>query len=193
VNKIDPWGLLDTSLYIPDEGKPHYDMAQTRGIIDYATWWVALHGPFKAHGAGGRFDYKVQPRPRLRFRLRDNEIVVGSEFGNYLTGYTCYYNYGLLGTFGARTSGEFYGYLGEFRGRSFSDQRRLFWEYGSFDDWGSKYWIMRGSLEAHIDRSEKLYPYGLRRMNPFNQIVEHMLRHDMLMFQWFGYIDGTSP
>lgn len=134
VNRIYPWGLLYTPV-----GGPGYDRETTQEIINMAIELVGTHfieGPVEAFGLfgrGGEFDYKYSP---FTFQLAKHVRVVGSEFSNWLAGYTCFYNYGLAG---ARAGGQYWA------GR----------ETGRPDDPGSKYFIAGGILTARERRIQE--------------------------------------
>lgn len=136
INRIDPFGLL----YIP-AGGPDYDWRTTQEIIDKATELVGTHfilGPWRAFGRGGpggigEFDYKYTP---LTFQLSRHVRTIGSEFSNYLAGYTGYYNYGYVGESGARVMGHYYAQM----------------KYGRWDEPSSRYFISAGILKAMDER-----------------------------------------
>lgn len=124
INKIDLLGLV----YKP-KGGPHYDLNATRGIINVAMVWTAKYGPIKAFGPGGNFDYYM--RPDFTFRLSSDERELrGSEFGNYLAGYVCYYNWGREGELGVRLTGQYLSVTG----------------HDHPEELESLYWIARGFL-----------------------------------------------
>ncbi|MHC4124823.1 MAG: RHS repeat-associated core domain-containing protein, partial [Planctomycetota bacterium] len=115
INRLDPSGLswLEEEWYQhlmkfiawmqrgrPGEG--HYNTQQTLEVIEEATdlvgrWWQA--GPILAFAVPGYYDYKDSGST---FRLGD-VFMRDSQFGNYLAGYTCYYNYFDFGDLAARS------------------------------------------------------------------------------------------
>lgn len=134
VNKIDLIGLLYTPV-----GGPNYKWETTQEIIERATELVGsnfVEGPIQAFGLfgrGGIYDYKFSP---FTFNLTENVSVVGSEFSNWLAGYACYYNYGLVGDFSARRAGHRWAQV----------------ESGRPDEPASRYFISAGVLKAMADR-----------------------------------------
>jgi hypothetical protein len=152
---------------------------------------VLLYGPFDAHGAGGRFDYKV--KPSFTFKLRKNEReLTSSEFGNYLTGFTCYSNFGIFGHMGARGGGEIYGFIDDFYGQStMRKMRNLWYNRGTFDDLGSKYWILRGSLDAHIEGNLWYDVLPGSDIVLGKKFIELYLRYNVTILGYLGDIDTT--
>ncbi len=134
INRMDPLGLL----YVP-AGGPDYNWSTTQDIIGRANELVGtnfIEGPveaFRLFGRGGEFDYKYTP---FTFQITKNTTVEGSEFSNYLAGYTCYYNYGLAGELGARGAGHYWSLV----------------ESGRSDEPSSRYFISAGILKSMDDR-----------------------------------------
>jgi len=124
------------------------DTETTLKIIDEATelvgqWWKG--GPFLAFAIPGYYDYK---HSGSTFQLYD-VMMKDSEFGNYLAGYTSYYNYVEFGDFGVRLGGELFAMGDYYTGQSDSP----------YDDLGSIYFISAGILNARQARAEA----GLRK------------------------------
>jgi hypothetical protein len=87
---------------------------------------------------GGKYDIKYK-RPHDTFEIFKGIRTGSSDFGNYLTAYTCTYLYGSFGDYGVRRGGHMY------------SQK----EYGEPDDIGSRYFISAGFLQAREDRGYK--------------------------------------
>jgi RHS repeat-associated protein len=152
INRIDIIGLR----YIP-AGGPNYDWKTTKDVIERATklvgkykntrdWW---RGPWEAFGTEGEYDYKGSG---YTFKISEGgKSIQDSEFGNYLAGYTTYHNWGIRGELGARAVGHWYArgdwFLAPFEGRL---PETLY----PIDDYGSRYWITRGVLDANLKQRE---------------------------------------
>ena len=152
LNYVDPSGLWM---------KPH-DFDDTQKIINQTTWLVGTHfaiGPLVAFGpvgpyAHGIFDFKDHPWwYGDTFQISSHGIPIGgTQFGNYLAGYTTYYNYGMAGEFSARGVGILYAGGGAFtRWWREEDYSRSYAE-----EVGSQYWITQGALDANIVRSKSV-------------------------------------
>jgi RHS repeat-associated protein len=155
INKIDPWGLL----YTP-AGGPDYNLEQTQHIIDFATEFVLEHGyagmllafgpsPYdERYPWRGMFDYADMG---FTFQIARCEgtgaggFLADWEFGNYLAGYTTYYNYVEFGDIAVRTVGHMYA-----RGDYLLGNSDIPW-----DDPGSKYFISAGILHARGIREQE--------------------------------------
>jgi RHS repeat-associated protein len=158
VNRWDPRGLY---YELPWVGG-HYDITNTQTIVNIATGIVGSHfiwGPTIAFGfeefwgsdgwlaaalgrgsgakGNGMFDYKYSG---LTFSLFGyNTDVTGSEFSNYLAGYTTYYNYRFPGLLGAVLAGDIYAFA----------------EYGRRDELDSILWLTRGAMDANDKLKEE--------------------------------------
>jgi RHS repeat-associated protein len=96
----------------------HYDEFETQQIISDATELVGtgiLWGPLMAHRGGGLYDYKDT---KSTFQLDHSTVLEDSEFGNYLAGYTTFYNYGPFGEACNRGAGHAYAFSDFLEGRS---------------------------------------------------------------------------
>jgi len=169
VNRIDLIGLL----YTP-AGGPSYGWRQTQQIISYATNWIAerglIGGPFQAFGPfgtdyRGEFDYKYYKGDPARYSFEIQtlgkgngllgsglgyEYLQGSEFTNYLSGYTLYYNFGAIGELGDRFMGHGYAYGSYVIGEGEKP----------YDEAASRYWISRGVLDANLTAQRWYEKYG---------------------------------
>jgi len=144
INRVDPLGLV----YEYGEFW-HYSSNQqeTHAVIDEALNLVGtsfIWGPWKAFGAGGPYrhgiyDYKDTGNT---FKISDLYVMKGSEFTNFLAGYTCYYHYGYFGELGVRTGGHAYALSSYSIGESDSP----------VDELASRYFLGGGILMAQEDR-----------------------------------------
>jgi RHS repeat-associated protein len=139
INRIDPMGLYS------------YSWEETQELIEEATQFVSEYGPWAAFGRWGqdgvgRYDFKIR-QPSDIFNI-GGERLLASEFGNYLAGYTTFYNYRALGIFGSWVMGHYYG-IGEWAGyRLGVSETYVRWAQ---DDVGSQYWQARGAWQANRD------------------------------------------
>jgi RHS repeat-associated protein len=146
VNRTDRIGLLYDLLYVP-AGGPDYDREITEHIIKEATQLVGtdfILGLMMAFGVpkllAGKYDYKGTG---FTFEPHEGIRVADSEFGNYLAGYACYYNYGYRGELGVRGVGQLFAK----------------WEYGRSDEPASTYFISAGILRAQDERFAEGRPH----------------------------------
>jgi RHS repeat-associated protein len=135
VSRIDLSGLL----YEPPA--LNNNMSQTRQVIDYAVDFVRQrgfpNGPIEAFSwRGYEFDYKFT---EYTFQISKNYVMEGSEFTNWLTGYTCTYLYGDAGVVGSRFGGNFHALK----------------ELGHFDEPESRYFLAGGILMGDRRRWEE--------------------------------------
>ena len=155
INRIDPLGLYYT---VPGTGT-FYQFNETQTVINAAIertqqWWK-FNSWWTAFGNPGDFDY-TNHAPELRFEIGvnigDREVLTGSEFTNYLIGYTAYYqgaSYGIgLPLLGAASAlgdawgaSDWWGY--HITGNS--DKYKRF----PFDDFGSKYYLTKGAYDVN--------------------------------------------
>ena len=153
INRIDPMGLL---YLVPNAGKS-YSWEETQQVINAAVHLVGtdfIYGPLKAFGRLGEdgigdFDYKMYNElygGRLNFEIRSGERLLDSEFGNYLAGYTLFYNYRAPGLFASWGAGHYYGLAEWYQYRSGVSERYIRWP---FDDFSSQYWDARGCRDAN--------------------------------------------
>jgi len=144
INRIDPMGL------VYEWGNYRYyafNQQETQAVINEALDLVGssfVLGPWRAFGAGGphrhgMYDYKDTGNT---FKISDLYVMKGSEFTNWLTGYSCFYNYGYWGELGARTGGHVYALSAYKRGESDSPM----------DELASRYFLGGGILMAQEAR-----------------------------------------
>ena len=125
---------------------------QANSFIHYTDF---ITGPWRAFGAWnpwdsvnrfrGHFDYRAQD---LTFQISSySGRLEASEFGNYLAGYTLYYNYGIAGEIAARAGGQLYGLSSTAGG--YNEWYGLGNKGFLFEDWGSMFWITKGALDAN--------------------------------------------
>ena len=155
LNRIDPYGLF---YLLHDEGEAHsYNWDETQQIIAAATEMVGTHpieGPLRAFGRRGtygigEFDYKMYYEAynrHLTFRLGTGEPLLDTEFGNYLAGYTLFYNYWRPGFVCGLWAGHFFGAAEWVQYRTGVSERYVRWAH---DDFGSMYWQFRGAQQAN--------------------------------------------
>jgi len=181
INKIDPLGLF---IRIPGGGLYH-DYGETQDIITSAVWDVSqglIMGPWNAFGGGGTGDYDFRVKaPKDMFDIGSGEVLGANRFGNYLAGYANYFCYLGLGEAGTRAMGHYYAIP-----ELFSDPVKAanYWTLTSVDlqylpdDYGSRYWITRGVLDAHL-RLRELGVVG----GPMSRIAEIQTRISLRVYQ----------
>ncbi|MCD4831138.1 MAG: RHS repeat-associated core domain-containing protein [Anaerohalosphaeraceae bacterium] len=170
LNMVDLTGRIFTPF-----GTGHNNDWQTQYILSAATEIVGTNiivGPVHAFiwsnyfGPGAMFDYKYT---KSTFAIGHSKLK-GSEFGNYLAGYSCFYNFGMRGEAGVRGAGHGYAFGEWVNDALFSSGRK---NLSPFDDPDSKYFLSAGLLKAHsetksrkglsyINAKFQLY-YGLER------------------------------
>ncbi len=146
INRIDPWGLIPWP--ISDQNPKHWESIEIESlihenVIPFLNNKGIVNGPFEAFGSRGPegigiFDMKIV-RPYDTFEIEDGINLIASEFGNYLTGYSCTYLWGSMGEYGVRQGGHYYSY----------------YQYNEPDDIGSRYFISAGVLMAFKDKPRK--------------------------------------
>ncbi|MFA5424205.1 MAG: RHS repeat-associated core domain-containing protein [Phycisphaerae bacterium] len=176
LNRIDPAGLL----YTP-HGEGHYNLSQTQDVLDdainYIFAWKFLPGGLYAGGISAfgwgsifgeypgraRYDYKDLG---FSFKIASySDTLKDSEFGNYIVGYSLYYNAGLGGEALGRLGGHIYGLSDLLNGQG--DWHGLIGDKTGtgFEDWGSIFWITKGALDANR-RAQDYYKSGFRDSPP---------------------------
>jgi RHS repeat-associated protein len=162
LNRDDPLGLLYTPF-----GRNPYNIEQTKFVIDDAVRYINrtsfIWGGLSAFGLSlnpsseypyrARYDYKD-----LGFTFQLPSFVrrlEGGEFGNYLAGYALYYNWGQSGLGAAYAGGQLYG-MSE---RGFTNTYHAGEGGDLWDDYGSRFWISKGGLEANL-RAQAWYEFG---------------------------------
>jgi len=170
INRIDPSGLR-----LRD-----YTLEETQDIIDRATLLVGTNriiGPqiaFGILGPGfhGVYDFKHSNRWfGDTFRIASAALPLeGPQFGNYLAGYTTYYNYGMRGEAAARAVGIYYAGGEWIEGES---KRPI------AEEVGSQYWITKGALDTNIELSDSLWfgIAGLLSGDTHNSFVNSLDRY----------------
>ena len=117
-NRLDPRGM---AYEWGEYWNSHFTYDETQAVIDDALELVGTNrvlGPWRAFGAGGPYRHGIYDFKDTgnTFEISESYVMTGSEFTNWLTGYTCYYHYGYYGEVGARLGGHVYAlsdYLGE--------------------------------------------------------------------------------
>jgi len=170
INRIDPSGL-----YMED-----HTLEKTQEIIDDATRLVGINyylGPLVAFGPFGPgfhgvYDFKDSERWfGDTFRIASaSRPLEGPQFGNYLAGYTTYYNYGIIGELAARDWGILY---------AGGDWMREQSERPIAEEGVGQYWITKGALDANIRLSDSLSfgIGGLLRGDPHNTFTNRLDRY----------------
>jgi RHS repeat-associated protein len=165
-NRVDPIGLWDLPPWllnfmgrlVDHPGYVKSDTQNTLGIMQEARtlvgkWWQL--GPILAFGIPGYYDYKGS---RSTFQLY-NISMKDSEFGNFLAGYTSYYNYAGFGDIGVRGAGHADAFSQKLDDVLYNNnQKNLPW----FDDPGSKYFISAGILRGREDRAGEGWGRGTK-------------------------------
>jgi len=147
ISRIDLSGLL----YQPPA--LNNNISQTRQVIDAAVEFVRSrgfpNGPIEAFSWRGlEFDYKFT---QYTFQISRSYETRGSEFTNWLTGYTCTYLYGTAGNWGSRLGGHYHALR----------------ELGHFDEAESRYFLSGGILMGDKRRWEEIG----KRMNNWDYIL----------------------
>jgi RHS repeat-associated protein len=164
INRIDPWGLWNYS----------YNTWETLQKIKDCTNLVGTNpitGPFKAFGKGGKYIFKGENDTMDLFNLRFKD----SEFGNYLAGYSCYYNWGFYGDRGVRYWGHIYAFMDFIQGQS----------KWPIDDPGSKFYLSAGILQAVRDRASELRPHIIG-------IISTVTEAKKQLYVWGSYLLADS-
>jgi RHS repeat-associated protein len=155
INRTDPLGLF----YLLNQPGISYSYGweETQQVISAANQMVGIgpvEGPLRAfgwrgEGRIGEFDYKMYYelyKKHLFFELGTGERLYDSEFGNYLAGYTLFYNYRAPGFAGGLVAGHVFGVAEWYNYRTGDSDRYVRWAQ---DDFGSMYWQFRGAQEAN--------------------------------------------
>jgi len=166
LNNWDPAGLL----YDPyPKNGGYYNLQQTQQVIDNAVWYTRLlglpggvpaFGPQpnfwdKNYPLRGRYDYKDLG---FSFEIASyGDRLKGSDFGNYIVGYSLYYNFGIVGELLGRAGGQFYA----------SGQEGAKWQGfdQGWEDWGSIFWITKGALDAN-QKAQEWYRGNVNNLPP---------------------------
>ncbi len=156
----DPINYVDLAGFSRYEAY-HYDYYETEDIIKGCTSLVGegVDGIIAAFGFPfgdevGRYDFRALSSEST-FVLGTKEMLTSSSFGNYLAGYSLYFNYGKIGAAGAYGAGDVFALVDSIRWPSSSRVTIISYlttmKYRGlmFDDFGSKYWVTRGILDAH--------------------------------------------
>ena len=144
INRYDQTGLV------------YYNLDDTQAIIDTATLLVGTNivvGPWLAHGPGGIYDFGHSFFKKYHnydtFTISSWERPLNSgQFGNYLAGYTTYYNYGSFGETCARMVGT---------GAATHDIGQVGAERAFAEEISSQFWITKGALDANIRLSKSVF------------------------------------
>ncbi len=190
VSRTDPLGLFIWQGRWPTG--EHFDAERTQEVIYMATALVGsdfVLGPWLAFSRGGpgRFGIYDMKDSDCTFTIHDSllgdSLLQDTEFGNYLAGYTTYYNYGILGEIGNRSAGHYYSIL----------------EYQMWDQPDSKYFISAGILKAlgdrggargiwerlsYVNAKSQLY-YGIELMTSVDDITGSEFDSALKMFRTF--------
>ncbi len=148
INKIDPLGLV---YELPGVDDRNYNEGQTQAVLDMAVDVVGINfvaGHVEAfiwslmlgRGPGGMFDYGNSGKGVFTFARCGAELS-GSQFGNYLAGYSTFANYGRVGEVFTRRAGDRY-------------ERD---KNGQLDDPGSRFYLTAGALHAlrNVDNKDR--------------------------------------
>ncbi len=146
INAIDPWGLFpyswnNWSYYDFDYDETQLVIQEALGLVgtDFVLGSLRAFGPF-GPGGKGHYDYKDTGNT---FQISSLYRMKGSEFTNWLTGYTCFYHYGFAGELGARGGGH---------GYAFGEWVLSGFEGVSVDELASRYFLAGGIMMAQEAR-----------------------------------------
>lgn len=108
-------------------------------------------------------------------------MLGATAFGNYLPGYANYMCYLGLGEFGTRTMGHYYAlpelFLNPVKAATYFTLSRVGLQ-SLPDDYGSRYWITRGVLDAHLQLRE----FGAIG-GPLSMLAEIQIRTSLRIYE----------
>ncbi|MBN2001637.1 RHS repeat-associated core domain-containing protein [candidate division KSB1 bacterium] len=149
---IDPWGLEEITgrIWTYEQTNVYLKEAVQASSIGY------FKGPFSVF-TGGEYDPRFE-HPGEGFTLGSGELLSASEFGNYMAGYACAYNYGHAGEMGVLMGGDIYAF-GENIVNIFMFDPPSPW-YWWLDDIGSDNYLHLGFEDAAKDRIDEIFGFG---------------------------------